>query len=77
MLSAFMIDCQCGERLLLGDASGVTRPEEIEAWYVALGSAARSLAVPLVWAQDLVWAKDPGSCPQCGALLSYAASARG
>jgi hypothetical protein len=71
VLSAFMIDCQCGEQLLLGDASGVTRPEEIEAWHGALGRAARSLAVPLVWAQD------PGSCPQCGALLSYAASARG
>jgi hypothetical protein len=71
VLSAFMIDCQCGERLLLGDASGVACPEETEAWYVSLGNAARCLAVPLVWAQD------PGACPQCGALLSTVASACG
>ena len=70
LLAAFVIDCRCGERLLLGDAFGVIGTEETAAWCAALDDVARRLAVPLVWGRD------QESCPRCGAQVSRVSSAR-
>lgn len=70
LLAAFVIDCRCGERLLLGDAFGVIGTEETAAWCATLDDVARRLAVPLVWGRD------QESCPRCGAQVSRVSSAR-
>lgn len=69
LLAAFVIDCRCGERLLLGGAFGVLGAEETAAWRATLDDVARRLAVPLLWGRD------QELCPRCGAQVSRVSSA--
>jgi hypothetical protein len=60
LLAAFVIDCECGERALLGDAASITSDADMEAWRVTLTDVAERLAMRLVWAGDQT------SCARCG-----------
>jgi hypothetical protein len=60
LLAAFLVDCECGERVLLGDAATITPDTDMEAWRVTLADVAQRLAVRLVWAGE------PTSCARCG-----------
>ena len=64
LLAALMIDCGCGERLLVGQALGAGLDGEAEAWRTALVEVAERLEVPLVWSADRP------RCPRCGVGIS-------
>jgi hypothetical protein len=70
LLAAFMIECDCGERLLLGDIVGVTLDEQTDAWRATLADVALRLDVPLVWGSELA------QCPLCGTPVSRVSAAR-
>jgi hypothetical protein len=70
LLAAFMIECQCGERLLLGDALGATPDEQTGAWRATLADVARRLDVPLVWGEK------HAHCPLCGTPVLRVSAAR-
>lgn len=66
LLAAFMVDCDCGERVLLGDAASITSDADIEAWRVTLTDVAQRLAV------QLVWAGERAPCARCGTPVAAA-----
>jgi hypothetical protein len=66
LLAAFVVDCDCGERVLLGDAASITPDADMEAWRVTLTDVAQRLAV------QLIWAGDEASCARCGAPVAAA-----
>jgi hypothetical protein len=70
LLTAFMIECQCGERLLFGDALGATPGEGADAWRTNLAEVARRLDVPLVWGDK------HAQCPHCGTPVFRVSAAR-
>ena len=70
VLVAFLVDCHCGTRLLVGDALGDTHEEESAAWRATLTEVARRLAIPLLWGGERA------RCPGCGTPVSRSSAAR-
>lgn len=64
VLAAFLVDCQCGMRLLVGDTLGDTAKDEGAAWRETLAEVARRLDIPLLWGSD------HARCPRCGTPVS-------
>ena len=64
VLAAFLVGCQCGKRLLVGDTLGDTAKDEGAAWRETLAEVARRLDLPLLWGSD------QARCPRCGTPVS-------
>lgn len=70
VLAAFLVDCQCGKRLLVGDTLGDTPEEESAAWRETLAEVARRLDIPLLWESD------HARCPRCATPVCHVSDAR-
>jgi hypothetical protein len=70
VLAAFLVDCPCGKRLLVGDTLGDTPEEERAAWRETLAEVAWHLDIPLLWESD------HAQCPRCGTPVCRVSEAR-
>ena len=70
VLAAFLVDCRCGERLLVGDTLGDAPEDEGAGWRKTLAEVARHLDIPLLWESD------HARCPRCGTPVCRVCEAR-